>query len=274
MLPGWYRVSHATADNAFNLSMTLGGSVETFDELQFAAQLRSYLPCDEPQCSLVLTLQAASIRVHAAVSDLQGASLGSAAHLASLSEADASSTLGAELQGPISVSGGAVAALMPDGLAPVRCPRREACLGGNASAEVSCADGHVGPLCGVCRPGWYLSVSTCDACDSMGGVAPSVFMYAAAAAVGLSLTVLYLSIQYRRFSRSSDKTSARTAGTDRTTSSVRLRAAVRRVVGGPRLRAILAQLARRTRSLGTLGKIILAYFQVSFPATVQRAARS
>ena len=46
-------------------------------------------------------------------------------------------------------------------LTPVRCPRREGCLGGANESDGSCAEGHFGPLCGICREGYYHRERSC-----------------------------------------------------------------------------------------------------------------
>ena len=46
-------------------------------------------------------------------------------------------------------------------LTPVRCPRREGCLGGANESDGSCAEGHRGPLCGICREGYYHRERSC-----------------------------------------------------------------------------------------------------------------
>ncbi|XP_022792460.1 uncharacterized protein LOC111331582 isoform X1 [Stylophora pistillata] len=46
---------------------------------------------------------------------------------------------------------------------PHECPRKESCLGGLDSA---CKQGHVGPLCEVCSPGFYKRLQTCKTCPT------------------------------------------------------------------------------------------------------------
>ena len=77
--------------------------------------------------------------------------------------------------------------LTPSGLAPVRCPLRDACLAGGG-----CADGHGGPLCGVCREGWYLSGGACQQCDE--GKAPAVVLYVVASLAAVALAFAYLCV--------------------------------------------------------------------------------
>ena len=46
---------------------------------------------------------------------------------------------------------------------PHRCPRPESCLGGMDS---NCSEGYEGPLCDVCRQGYYKQLKTCRECPS------------------------------------------------------------------------------------------------------------
>ncbi|XP_044165231.1 uncharacterized protein LOC122949163 [Acropora millepora] len=46
---------------------------------------------------------------------------------------------------------------------PHRCPRPESCLGGMDS---NCSEGYEGPLCDVCRQGYYKQLKTCGECPS------------------------------------------------------------------------------------------------------------
>ena len=46
---------------------------------------------------------------------------------------------------------------------PQRCPRPESCLGGMDS---NCSEGYEGPLCDVCRQGYYKQLKTCGECPS------------------------------------------------------------------------------------------------------------
>ena len=46
---------------------------------------------------------------------------------------------------------------------PHRCPKPESCLGGMDS---NCSEGYEGPLCEVCRHGYYKQLKTCRECPS------------------------------------------------------------------------------------------------------------
>ena len=52
MLPGWFRPSNASLSSelgasSFEISLTVGSSVDAFDAAAFEATLRSYLQCEE-----------------------------------------------------------------------------------------------------------------------------------------------------------------------------------------------------------------------------------
>ncbi len=54
-----------------------------------------------------------------------------------------------------------------DSFAVLLCQSVYACLGGNVTGEQLCADGHTGPLCGVCKPNFFLSnKKECIPCDN------------------------------------------------------------------------------------------------------------
>ena len=72
LLPGWF--GHANPSGliaggtaAFTVSLTGAGNLETFDLSTIDNGLRDYLQCAKPTCSIVLALEAASVRVHARV---------------------------------------------------------------------------------------------------------------------------------------------------------------------------------------------------------------
>ena len=46
-----------------------------------------------------------------------------------------------------------------------RCPREQSCIGGNL--DTKCEEGYQGPLCAVCKPGYYALVSQCNRCPTM-----------------------------------------------------------------------------------------------------------
>ena len=60
---------------------------------------------------------------------------------------------------------------------PHRCPRSELCLGGMDS---NCSEGYEGPLCEVCRHGYYNQLNTCRKCPSKGWMIGQLCLIAAA----------------------------------------------------------------------------------------------
>ena len=136
-------------------------------------------------------------------------------------------------------------------LDPVRCVHREGCLGGPNVSDASCAEGHVGPLCGTCLAGYYMGSGGCVECGDEDG-AGSVALYVIGGLLLLFVAFLYLFMQMGR------KPPPAATDADASESSD----------GGSRkrgrVRSLAAQLLQRSRTLGTIGKILLAHFQVLY----------
>ena len=60
---------------------------------------------------------------------------------------------------------------------PHRCPRPESCLGG---IDSNCSQGYEGPLCDVCRHGYYKQLKTCRECPSKNWMIGQLCLIAAA----------------------------------------------------------------------------------------------
>ena len=159
---------------------------------------------------------------------------------------------------------------------PVRCTLREGCLGGPNVSDASCAEGHVGPLCGACVEGFYLGGGGCALCEQQeGGV--SVALYVTGGVLTLVLLFCYFIVVESRGLQSAqqatDAEQPRSAVADGAEArggggGVRraCASALERLRHGPwcggKLGMLGAQLSRRARSLGTTFKILLALFQV------------
>ena len=203
VLQGWFRATGSTngrlaADAVaggaqYNISLTVAGSVDDFDSAAFHTRLRAHLQCDEPRCRIALQMEAASVRVLAMVTDETSASISAAVLLGEMGAAELLETLGVSIEGAVEVGGRAMSLLTADGLAPVRCPERESCLGGDNS---SCAEGHTGALCGVCDDGHFRSNGACVLCDA--DAPTSVALYASAAAVTLAAAFAFMYVQLAR----------------------------------------------------------------------------
>ena len=146
--------------------------------------------------------------------------------------------------------------LTADGLAPVRCPERESCLGGDNS---SCAEGHTGALCGVCDDGHFRSNGACVLCDA--DAPTSVALYASAAVVTLAAAFAFMYVQLARGSGGVGAADGDQRGGPPTTAASPPRPSSRRRGA---LGTLVAQLTRRAVNgqLGTLAKVLLGYFQV------------
>jgi len=48
------------------------------------------------------------------------------------------------------------------------CRFPEVCLSGPDSGDAACSEGHQGPLCAVCKPGWFLFAGKCRECNHNG----------------------------------------------------------------------------------------------------------
>jgi len=184
---GWY-VRRQGPTNV-TISLTAAGSVDAFDAFAYETKLRSHLQCTQPECTVHLSISAASVHVLAEVSDQQRSSRVAATaavmRMASLSEL--STMLGIEVEGDVVVSNDT----SPDAemLSPVRCTNPQGCLEGG-----SCALGHFGPLCGLCIKGYTHGHSRCYACadiqgkDAMG----TMITLGVVAVTSLVLAILYL----------------------------------------------------------------------------------
>ena len=270
MLEGWFRAdangtaSAAAGDGSereagrFNISFVAEASIGTFDGDALEAALRTYLECDSPTCEVALPLEAASVRVLAMVDDESVASLAAAAELTRLSADDLETELQVRVVGAVEVHGRAVSLLMAGGLASVRCPERETCLGGDDSA---CLVGHRGALCGSCTEGYYRGGGgMCMLCDEE--TQTSVALYASTIGVVFLLTFGFIFAQFssRRSFRGTLAEGAATSDAPAAVAARPLRRQKRKWRGW--VRTVLSQLLSRSHSLGTLGKILLAYFQV------------
>ena len=175
---------------------------------------------------------------------------------------------------------------------PVRCPRREGCLGRSNASDASCAEGHVGPLCGACLDGFYMGSEGCARCETQreGGV--SVALYATGGVLTFALLFCYFylvesrglhSAQQAKDAEEQRRSRSAADGTDGTDAaaggsggggggcgggvchacaSALSRLRHRGPLCSGKLGMLLAQLSRRARSLGTTLKILLALFQV------------
>ena len=302
VLPGWFlpAATHAngslsSAASTFTAGLVAAGAIDAFEGAAFEAQMRALLGCDEPACAVELALAAASVRVEATVTASWTTSEAAAvaAALADLNATELSEALGIAIEGAANVSeptAASASAAASAGLRPARCPQRASCLGGNSSG---CAVGHEGPLCGRCTEGYYRSNGRCAECDRDSG--PSIALYCSGAAVAILLAFAFLFVQgarshkatataeQRRRSSMAERSSSTveptaqraTPGGRRNSLLVEGTAVVRRIsvqvnagvskrLGSKRrpLQTLVAQLRRRSKSLGTLGKILLAYFQV------------
>jgi len=132
-------------------------------------------------------------------------------------------------------------------LDPVRCVHREGCLGGPNVSDASCAEGHVGPLCGTCIEGYYMGSAGCVECEDEDG-AGSVALYVIGGLLLLLLAFLYLFVQMGRRPATADADASSAVQTQRRSTA----------------RSLATQLVQRSRSLGTIGKILLAHFQVLY----------
>lgn len=260
--PGWFRpvnASGAEGDTiaSFNISFVAPGLIDAFDGIgRLEARMRGHLQCDEPSCSVSLSVMSPRGLVLAMVTDQAAASIGAAVRLTSLSGAELQTILNVTVDGAVTVDGSAaVAQLLPEGLAPVRCPERESCLGGRNSA---CLEGHKGLLCGECESGFFRGASGCSACDT--DAAPSIAFYGSFAAVSLIVALAYL---VKKMGRGINRVHSSKTKHDHRSPVVDaspLAAAFQSIFRSARM--LMAQLRRRSHSLGTLTKILLSHFQV------------
>ena len=149
-------------------------------------------------------------------------------------------------------------------LAPVRCPKPEGCLGGPNVSDGSCAEGHVGALCGACAEGYHMSSTVCEECATYNG-AGSMTLYVLSGIAVIVAAFAYLCSRMEKAETHSTKGSQLWARTV----SVRTRLRARRNT----LRTTLGQLEQRARPLGSIGKILLAYFQVLYAFSQLKSIR-
>ena len=153
-------------------------------------------------------------------------------------------------------------------LAPVRCPQRGGCLGGPDAGDSSCAEGHTGPLCGMCKPGYYRSQlrsgGGCALCDD--AAAPSIILYGSGGGLALLAAFLYMRNAFKEAGRGHR---ASTAGAKAAKGPSISRMLSAKLMHGTRAAAPLSKLSNlftqiksRSFHLGTLAKILLALFQV------------
>ena len=84
VLPGWFLDADAAllpgqqhssgggglgATTTYTIELTVAGDIDGFNATSFDASLRNFLQCRAPACDVALTLEAASVRVLAAVND-------------------------------------------------------------------------------------------------------------------------------------------------------------------------------------------------------------
>jgi hypothetical protein len=73
------------------------------------------------------------------------------------------------------------------------CYAVDACTVESSSRQYSCADGHQGPLCGVCKKGWVSGPDdTCVACGDAAGSYAVVVVGALLALAALTYIALYM----------------------------------------------------------------------------------
>ena len=263
VLPGWYRaLDSASSDPStasalapsgeLELHFSIAGDLTDTTHATIEAGLRRHLQCADPVCTVGLQLTAGSVHVVAAVNDSAAASVTAAVALTRLTDDALAERLGFDVEGDVKITRGSAAAagLLEDGLRPVRCPERESCLGGHNS---SCAAGHTGALCGTCAAGYFKSGGVCTECDRDAG--PSIALYVGGAALTLIVAFVYLLVQ---LNGGEDRATTGKEPSARRSSLARW---VARRANGP-FGTMLAQLRRRSKNLGTIGKILLAYFQV------------
>ena len=117
-----------------------------------------------------------------------------------------------------------------------------------------------GLLCGTCEADHYRRNGVCNLCDE--DATPSLAVYGGGAVLALLAGFIYMLLQLRAASSPPDG-----VGSSSTNEAANGKARVAAALSHrqrPRgaCSALLAQLRRRTHSSGTIGKILLAYFQV------------
>jgi len=177
------------------ISLIAAGSIDAFDPFTYETNLRSQLRCSQPTCTVSLSLGAASVHVLAEVSDLQPTSpvAAIAATMRTVSLSELSNLLGIQVEGGLAVSNDTSTIFYGDVEmpSPVRCPKPQGCLEGG-----SCAQGHFGPLCGLCIKGYTQGRSHCYPCPDLQGsgkaAAGTMMTLGVVAMASLVLAVLYL----------------------------------------------------------------------------------
>jgi len=150
-----------------------------------------------------------------------------------------------------------------DDLQPYRCPDRDACLGGASRNDSSCERGHGGPLCGVCQDGYYRRSGKCNTCDS--GTVRRVQVAVLSALFGLMAAFCYMYARLGHQPGTGDRTRTRKAPAWAAGAVAAAAAAAARAGRGKSpFHLLLHEIAKKmsTKRLGTIGKVLLAYFQV------------
>ena len=267
VLPGWFLPweSHISEGvGRYNISLAVAENSTGEIDDTFVQRLREYLQCEDgqPGCRITLSVDSrrrrlsSSTQLLAIVEDDVSATASAAARLMSLSASELYDSLGIAVEGAVTVVGGGALRLpTPENLVPVLCPQRESCLGGRN--RTVCRDGHTGLLCGTCEEGHYWSKGVCSLCDGHAG--PSVALFAGGLTAALGLAFLFMVVSARKSRRSA----AKDAGAfQRTALSARMTKAQSQLRARCALGALLGKLRHRAMALGSIGKILLAYFQV------------
>jgi len=78
------------------------------------------------------------------------------------------------------------------------------CTGGNSSGQASCHKGYMGPICGICEPGYFQSSdgTRCDPCATTSYFSPSLI----AMILGLILGLLYAFYSIRKYAKKMNMT--------------------------------------------------------------------
>ena len=148
--------------------------------------------------------------------------------------------------------------LSSEGMAPVRCPQRSGCPGRCAWRRLRSA-GHVGLLCGTCEDGYYRGDGKGATSRRCRGRAVRGRIACARRWLPVHVTQLRRGEQQRAAAASAAPVAGAARGAARNRKDG-LRQPPSRP-GGP-VAAFASLLARRAESVGTIGKILLAYFQV------------
>jgi len=277
VLPGWFLASSGdatvqtttttTTTTTVTVGIVVAGSIDAFDAVAFEASLRRHVVCEAPECTVTLETAAGSVHINATVSDTtaDGAATDGTLRLRELTTSELTDALGMDVEAEAIVLARSVedetdaAAAFTIGhqsLSLTLCPQRDSCLGGDNS---SCAAGHAGPLCGLCVEGFYQSRDGCAACSA--DAATTIAIYGSGAVLAALLAFVYMAAQLSRRQDRRAADSAATAASADSTAASAAGADDDRKRRGP-LATLLSLIAHRARSAGTIGKILLAYFQV------------